>query len=376
MDTFEHYYAIAPNVSEVNFWDLPKGLKLVLYNNPKFNYLNKKSIGEILKLYGKNLELNRTIKYVLSKNGRLLPIRFPLNLKSIDYVRLYSLMLSEGSYKTEFSLNVPESEFHEIFIKSLCKLCGTEIRDYIKQDKNNGFLRSRVNRIIRWVIPIPEHIPKFILSSDKLSKEYLKIAFEAEGSPVFTKQGGCTKRYIRLTRNTDVSKIFKKLHAPYTEFTFNELDKNAKNFVLSNPSLSILGEHLILKNNFCINSSLKPEKVRINKTHFRKGKVSAKWALHIYADSLDKFLKDIGFISERKKGIANKMMKVKGRKAQFSALELIKTIKSKDNTFLRKDFIKEMKNRGYISSQAFLWRYSNKNLIKRVKRGIYQLLFN
>ena len=138
------------------------------------------------------------------KGNDCLNVNFPIKLENHEYTTLYSLMLSEGSTSSEFSLNVPEQFFHERFKIKIGNLISEDFSKNIAVDFQNGFKRSRAPAKIRHLIPVSEHIPKFILLNKELAREYLKIAFEAEGSPILNKNQ--IKRYIKLSRYVDISK--------------------------------------------------------------------------------------------------------------------------------------------------------------------------
>jgi len=158
-------------------------------------------------------------------------------------------MASEGSKNTEFRLHVPEEFFHEMFIDNLTYLFGKSIKKYIIQRQDKKILRTTAPAIIRYLIPIPEHIPRIILLNKKYSKRYLQIAFEAEGSPIYIK----SKRYISLKRNVGITNIVKeRLNYPEEKRIYaKQLRKDYPNLIgtiLKHPPKLILGEHLLLKN--------------------------------------------------------------------------------------------------------------------------------
>ena len=174
------------------------------------------------------------------------------------------------------------------------------------------------------------------------------------------------------------------------KFSFSEVINGNSNYLISqlrkdypnlskiieqNPPLTLLGEHLVLKHYFNIYNIIKPEAIRINKTDYRCGKISTRWALYIYADSVNKFIKEINFISKRKRKITHEMSKIKGYKRQYFALEIMKKIQ-KNKIIKTLDFVREMKIHGYISPRTYLWRYEKKGIIKRIKKGKYKLLVN
>ena len=130
----------------------------------------------------------------------------------------------------------------------------------------------------------------------------------------------------------------------------------------------------MLKTFFDIDNIIKLEAIRLNKTEFRRGKLSARWVLYIYADNINRFIEKIGFISKRKSEICKRMMKISARRQQFFVLNLITNIQ-KDSYFTRKELFKVMKKYGYKSPQAYLWRYEKKGLIKRTGKGRYKIIY-
>ncbi len=133
------------------------------------------------------------------------------------------------------------------------------------------------------------------------------------------------------------------------------------------------GEQLLLKKQFNIDSQLVLEAIRKNKTGFRAGTISVRWVLVIYANNIDKFIEEIGFISERKNAILEQMKQIKGNNPQYYAITIIKRIMNTNNFFYRKDFIKEMTAEGYKSPSCYLNRYLKGKHIIRTRRGVYQL---
>ncbi len=218
--------------------------------------------------------------------------------------------------------------------ESLCHSFFTSIIFNFLQ--NIGQSRTRVSSVVRYLLPIPEHIPKFILEDKEFSRMYLRIAFEAEGSPVLVK----TKRYIRLVRSTNISKILSSFEMQVGEKipfgAFRAKYPNIASKVLENPPQTLLGEHLILLHHFGIFNKIVPEVIRRNKTSFRRGEFSAKWALHIYAEDIGRFAHEIEFLTERKRSKMKKMM-------------------------------------GYTSPRAYLWRYKKKGFIEQLKDGHYKI---
>jgi len=137
----------------------------------------------------------------------------------------------------------------------------------------------------------------------------------------------------------------------------------------------LLLEQILLKQHFDIDSKITLEAIRSNKTSLRCGKISARWVLLIYANNINKFVKEIGFISKRKNKKLEEMKKIRGNNPQYSTLKIIQKITDKRGYFYRKDFIQEMKKLGYKSPSCYLWRFHYKRLIKRIKFGYYKILF-
>jgi len=379
MKSWEEYIKSAPDIKYAHYWDLGPSVCLGLNRIPRGLKLRAKTISvKKLSTFGKNSDIEKLINFIALWRGRgktfKLKIKLPLNLVNLDYVQLYSLMLSEGSFRNEFRLHVPEEIFHKILTNSLTNLLGKQVLNFRYTKKFKNINRTTFPAIIRYLFPIPEHIPKFILENKKFLRVYLRIAFEAEGSPIFVE----SKRYIRLVRSIDISPILKNFDMPIeAKMPFGEFkNKHPRlaNIILDNPPKTLLGEHLILLNNFNIFNTIKPELIRRNKTSFRRGEFSAKWALHIYSEDLEKFAREIGFLTKNKRSKMLRMLKVKGRRRKLSAFnEVIKNLQ-KDGIFHTKDFSREMKKRGYKSnSRAFLWRYKKYGLIKTIKHGIYEI---
>jgi len=361
----------------IHWWSLPIGTCLYLNNFPKEIKKRGKyvTVKKLLKVFGRKDSLDRLIKIVRIsiRENRQISIKFPINLNNLNYVKLYALMSSEGSYKTEFKIHVPETIFHNIFKKTLASIFSKEIIRYIKMYERNGAIVSRAPGIVRYLVPIPEKIPNIIFKNKGYAKEYLKIAFEAEGSPML--KGN--KRYIKLSRNCNISEFKDSISIPKEKRVYlgtlkEKYPKFVKKISKLPPSL-LLGESSMLKTLFNIDNIIKLEAIRSNKTEFRRGKLSARWVLFIYADNINRFIEKIGFISKRKSKICKKMMKINARKQQFFALNLINKIQ-KNYFFTRNEFFREMERLGYKSPQAFLWRYEKKGLIKRIKEGHYRII--
>jgi len=372
----EKYINQAPEKNEVNWFDLSPNMYLSIVSKNK-NIL--RSVRKLILEFGKNPGINPRISGVLisSKKG-ILPIHFPIILDSNSYYTLYALMISEGSFKTEFALNVPEKEFHEMFKKNLEALISKDIR--LLKDLNHNVPRSRAPNIIRNILPFSNHLPRNIFLNKEFARNYLRVVFEAEGCPIFDVKR--RKKYIKLSRNSDVSCLFKEQDLPPEKRIFiNQIKKdfNEQYYkIAQNPDELILGEHLILKYFFDIDSTLKLESVRLNKLGSRKGKISAKWVLYIYSgEDLEKFNKEIKFLSKNKNKICYQMLKtIPSRRKQYFVLEIMKKVQIGD-TFKIRDFNREMKKLGYSSPAKFVWDYwKNKKIIEKVSRGNYKLLLN
>jgi len=374
---FSEYLKNAPKMSKINYWDLPQSTCLELNSIPKNIKLRGKSltVKKLLSNFGKNHKINKKISAIFFYRGiRKLPLKFPFSLDNINFVELYSLMASEGSNNTEFRLHVPEDFFHDMFINNLESLFSKNILTYLHQKQEKGFLRSTAPAIIRYFIPIQDHIPKIILLNKDYSKRYLQIAFESEGSPIHVG----SKRYISLKRNIDITKIVenklkypeeKRIYAKQLEKDYPDLIKK----ILDNPPKLILGEHLLLKEYFKIDSNLNLECIRINKTSSGFGKITSRWALYIYADSINRFIDEINFIGAKKKALTQKMRMVIGNRKQYFSFELMKKI-SKKSLINSSDFVREMKKLGYVSPRAYISRYLKKGILKKTGRGKYLIV--
>lgn len=369
----ENYLKKCETKEVVDWFDLPKTTYLE-FDNKKITTIRK-----IISEFGKDRNINNRITGIrTSIGGRILKIKFPINLNQKEYIGLYALMISEGSIRTEFSLNVPEEEFHKIFEENIKKLISKDI--IIKKDLNHNFDRTRAPSIIRYLIPIRNHLPSVLFRNKEFAKEYLRIVFEAEGCPIFSLKK--SKKYIKLSRNSNISELFNENDLPKEKRIFiTEIkEKFNKQYqkIIENPDELILGEHLLLKHAFNIESSLKLECIRLNKIGNRKGKISVKWVLYIYGgEDIKKFNEEIGFISENKKRICKEMLeKIPSRKKQYFALGIMKKHQIK-GIFAVKDFNKEMKRLGYISPGKFIWDYwKNKKIIEKISRGKYKLLID
>ena len=296
-----------------SFWGALHSNKLITVNKLIDSYRNNKSLN------------NKIIGIKLSSRGDLLKLNFPIDLDNESYFKLYALMISEGSIRTEFSLNVPESEFHKIFDECIKRLISKEI--IIKKDFNNNFERSRAPAVIRYLIPIKDHLPYNLFSNREFAREYLKIVFEAEGCPIFNLTK--SKKYIKLSRNNDVSNLFnKETSLPEQKRVFiKKIKENYKkqyDQLIKNPPPLILGEYLLLKHCFDVDSSLRLENICLNKIGNRKGKITSQWVIYIYSgEDLKKFNNQIGFISNSKIHKCNEMIeKIPSHNKQYTALNM------------------------------------------------------
>lgn len=362
---------------KVDWWDLANTIKLALYKHPKeIKKLGNFTSVKRLKDHPKKESISKEITGIKKDmmGNKKFSISFPIFLDNMYFAQLYALMTSEGSYKTEFSLNVPEIEFHEIFRVCIEKLISKEASDNIIIDKNNNILRSRAPAILRKIIPLPDKIPNVILNDKELAKEYIRVAFEAEGSPIINK----SKRYIKLTRYTDITSFFNIDELPSEKRIYSGTlkKKNIKKYekIVQYPPNLLLSEQLILKKYFNIESKLVLEAIRKNKTDFRAGKVTARWVLLIYANNIDRFIEKVRFISSNKNKKLFQMKKIRGNNPQYFSLKIIQEV-SKNGYFCRKEFIDKMKKIGYKSPACYLNRYEKKGLIKRIKKGYYKILF-
>ena len=76
------------------------------------------TIGRLKKIFGQNKKINGYIRCIFTSISKKkeFKINLPITLTNEYYTQLYSLMLSEGSYKTEFRIHVPEEEFHQAWL--------------------------------------------------------------------------------------------------------------------------------------------------------------------------------------------------------------------------------------------------------------------
>ncbi|MBI3413645.1 MAG: hypothetical protein HY051_06250 [Candidatus Aenigmarchaeota archaeon] len=372
--TFEKYLENSPDIQKIHYWNLPNHVVVDISNfklrSPSLS-VNKPTIKTIKKLVGKNSKIEKKIiKIVNSSMKRFdLNMNLPLKLNNRAYVSLYSLMISEGSHKNEFRLQVPEKELHQIFLSSLENLFpNNDFSKIYSINTDNGVLRSTASSIFRYIIPIPAVIPKFILKSKEFSRIYLRIAFEAEGSAL-------TEGKIQISRSIGLPKELKIIGAPGDRIYMGKIkEKYPKIYlqILKHLPSTLLGEYLMLKNNFGIECRLTPESVRINKTIARRGRYSAKWKLIITSINKNKFAKEIGFLSKSKNNKLIIAATVPIRKPKFFALQKMVEM-SKGNVFTRKEFIENMKN-VYKHPKSFIKTYNDTGVIKRVGRGKYKII--
>ncbi len=378
---FRNYLKQAPNISEINYWNFPESVFVKINNiNTKTKPLKKIiTVKKLKSIFGKNKEINKKITHLIYGMSQRFKfkIKLPISLLNPNFVKIYSLMLSEGNYKNTFKIQVPEEIFHDIFKNSIAQLFGSEISSTIKQKTyNNGVKISYGTKIIKDLLPFPEHLPKSILENKEFARTYLQIAFEAEGYAYLKRP----KRYIRLTRNVGIDNLVTK-NLRYKEGSriffgrFKEDYPKIAEKVKQNLPITLLGEQLLLKHHFDIDSTLSPEAILINKTNFRRGKRSAKWALCIYSDSINRFIEEINFLSEKKTKICDEMKKMNTNRPAYFCLGIMKTL-SKKSIFSSKDFRMEMKKLGYVTPQKYLWFYKKKGKIQHISKGIYKLKSN
>jgi hypothetical protein len=129
----------------------------------------------------------------------------------------------------------------------------------------------------------------------------------------------------------------------------------------------------MLIHHFDILNRIAPESIGRNKTTFRRGEFSAKWALQLYSEDLEKFAREIGFLSRNKNLRMTRMLKVHGRKRKLSSFNNVISHLQKDGIFCARDFVSEMKAMGYKSPRAYLSRYRQIGLIERIERGVYRI---
>jgi len=374
---FINYIENSLNFKQINWYNLPNNLILHV-PGLKLNRDNIK-VSRLKRIFGNDPKVNRFVRAIY-KHGQpgynvysYFPIALPFKLDNLFYVQLYSLMASEGSHSNEFRLHVPEIFFHCIFRENLSHLFGTFINDQINTLISNGVQLQYAPEFIRHLVPIPNYIPKLILENKEFARNYLRIAFEAEGHPHLKN----SKRYIKLTRNIGIDELVKEKlsYKTGTRIFLRELQKDYPILykeIFKKPPPLLLGESLLLFHYFGIENQIKPEALLINKTNFRRGFYSVRWNLHIYAESIVKFIKEINFISQSKKDICKNMLLLKSNKPAYYALRIMCDV-SNNNIFRAKDFNNKMKGLGYVSPVKFIWDYNKKGLITRIKKGHYLL---
>lgn len=374
---YKDYYHIICMRYKINWWCLPPTTRVFIKKLPKTIKHSKEyiTVRKLLNYTGKDDKINKQIQYVKKgiSSEKSIKINFPIMLNCEDYVKLYALMISEGSTKTEFSLNVPEEFFHNLFRQTLSKLISKEIINNIRIDFNNNFKRSRAPILLRHIIPFPKNIPNFIINNKNFAKTYLKIAFEAEGSPIIIGN----KRWIKLSRNGDITNLINKEKFPLQKRIYkNEIKKLYPllyNLIIKNPPSLLKDESYMLEKLFGIQNKINFECIRKNKTNFRCGKISARWTLYIHSINIKKFINNINFISKPKKQKTKRMLKFRYNSPKYSTLKVIKKISDEKDVFNRKDFVKKMKSLNYKSPPCYLYRYERKGLIKKIGRGVFKL---
>jgi len=374
---FKTYKKHSSNLREINWYDLPDTLCVEVEN---LNLERKNiTIKRLKRMFGNNKIINNHIKSIFNwrYNYRYnIPIKFPLNLENKHYVRLYSLMVSEGSVNSEFRLHVPEEHLHQVFVETLNGLFGKSINTLIKKRISNNIKLQYASQIIRYLVPIMNHVPKLILENKEFARDYLKIAFESEGSAYLNKKR--YKRYIKLTRNVGIDELIntKLKYKPGQRIFLGRLKKDYPSVyknIFKKVQPILLGESLLLYKHFDIENMIKPEALLINKTNFRTGYYSVRWNLYIYAEPIDRFIEEINFMSKEKRKRCKEMLKFKSNKPAFFALKIMKKV-SKGNIFRAKNFKEEMKSFGYVSPGKYIWDYKRKGIIANIKKGYYKLL--
>lgn len=372
LPTFEDYLKTAPGIQQIHYWDLPDHLTVDISDfklrSPSLS-VNNPTIKTIKRIAGKDIEIETKIKRIINWTMKRfdLNVKLPLDLVNEHYVSLYSLMLSEGHYKNAFRLQVPEKEFHQIFATSIEKLFPENDFSKLYSINNNDIPRSTGSSILRYFIPIPEIIPRFILDNKDFAETYLRIAFEAEGSVL-------SRGIIQLSRSIELPKDFKIDGKTGKRIFIGDIRKNYPilySKLVKHLPMTLIGEYLMLKRHFGIEGKMIPESVRINKTTARRGKYSVKWKLRITSVNKNKFVKEIGFITEYKNNKAIKTLDIPTRKPKFFAFETMKEI-SKNGLFTRKEFVRRMGNI-YKYPQSFIQNYERIGVIKRIVKGKYKI---
>lgn len=373
LPTFEAYLKMTPDIRELHYWDLPDHLVVDISDFklrvPSLSIHNP-TIGTIKRIIGRNRKIERKITKILNWKFKKfeLTVNLPFKLTNIHYASLYSLMLSEGDYRNVFKLQVPEKELHQIFKNTLKNLFPDNDFSKLYSLNEDGVPRSMASSIFRYLIPIPEIIPKFIFSNKHFSETYLKIAFESEGSIL-------SRGIVQLSRSIKLPKDIKLKGEDGERIFIGSIRKEYPNLyskLVKYLPMTLVGEYLMLKHHFGIESKIIPESVRINKTTARRGKYSIKWKLRITSINKNKFVKEVGFISKVKNNKARETLSIPISKQDFSVFEKMKEI-SKNGIFTRNEFVRKMKNM-YKHPQSFIENYERIGLIKRIGRGKYQLI--
>ena len=277
-------------------------------------------------------------------------------------------MLSEGDYRNAFRLQVPEKELHQIFFDSIKNLFLRNDFSKIYSINENGIPRSTASSILRYLIPIPRIIPKFILDNKEFAKNYLRIAFESEGSVL-------SKGIVQLSRSTELPNDLKFKGEIGERIFIGSIRRDYPSLyfkLVSYLPMTLVGEYLMLKHHFGIQSKIIPESVRINKTTARRGKYSAKWKLLITSTNKNRFVKEIGFVSRVKTDKAVKVLGIPTRNKKFFAFGVMKEI-SRKGIFTRENLVKKLKDT-YKYPQSFIQNYERIGIIKRVGKGKYKIV--
>ena len=382
MIDYSQYTDSAPLLDELHYWDLPDKYCVLVENLPRklrFRGTTQSiSIGRLKRNFGKDCSIDHCIKALVTWRNKKhsFNITFPFSFINEEYVQLYSLMLSEGSHKGEFKLHVPEEEFHELFAQCLTRLFGPiQIRTTIYRNVKVSIAPKKVS----FLVPIPKQIPAFIINNKEFARLYLRIAFEAEANFRYKLlKTGCIQRKIKISRNYGIDGLVDTV-LPYREAERIYIGRLKKEFpelvakIIKNPCPTIVGEKILLKKHFDIETSLYPEYIRINKTTIRRGKISVKWTMNIHGENIDKFVKEIGCITEKKRVVLCRMHLVGKRRSNYTALKIMKTI-ARGNIFDLNDYALEMFKQGYKYPDVFLSKYKLRNLIERVSSRTYRIL--
>lgn len=348
------------NFETVSIEDLPTHLFLSLKNGSRI------SVKKFLQ--NKKYKMEDVSGIVnLKRKKYIIKIDFPINLINFDYVRLYSLMLAEGSKTTEFRLHVPEKELHFIFKQSIKNLFPkTNMENLLSMGKSHNISRSNAPSILRFIIPIPNEIPNFIQANKEFSKEFIKIFFESEGTVV--------KNRIKLTQSIPIELKIARLKTKNRRIFLGEI-KRKKNLFKKIKSFEpkiLLDIQKMLEQHFNINSLIRFESIRINKTA-RKGKITAKWVISITSKNISKFYDKIGLLTDSKNQKLRKVANSPKRNIDFFALEIMKKLSKRKNYFSFREFIEAMKKEGYVYASVYLWRYQKSKFITKLSRGKYKV---